>query len=136
MSQSGQSGKQKTRPPVRSVADKPEHQPLLRSLPATQVPTGPRLPSAGPATTQTLLPGSYLKFEQPPISAFNDNPVFDERGAAQILRLSPDQLKKWRQRNMGPDYIQYGPRGPVRYAFNALMAFLDSHTVRPSRKKK
>ena len=58
-----------------------------------------------PATTLTLLPGRYLKLEQPPISAFNDNPVFDERGAAQILRLSPDQLKKWRQRDMGPDYM-------------------------------
>ena len=136
MSHSGQSGKQTTPPPVRSVADKPEHQPLLRKLLATKVPTEPDLPSPGPATTGTLLPGTYLKLEKPPISAFNDNPVFDERGAAQILRLSPDQLKKWRQRNMGPDYIQYGPRGPVRYTLNALMAFLDIHTVRPARKKK
>jgi hypothetical protein len=126
MSHSDPSGKQKTRPPVRSVADKPEYQPLLRNLLASKVSHAKR----------TELPGTYLKLEQPPISAFDDNPVFNESGAAQILGLSAEQLKKWRQRNMGPDYIQYGPAGPVRYTLNALMSFRTTHTVKPAQRKK
>jgi hypothetical protein len=39
-------------------------------------------------------------------------------------------LKKWRQRNQGPDYVQYGPDGPVRYELDALMAFRARHRVR------
>jgi hypothetical protein len=117
-----QSGKQKTPPPVRSVADKPEYQPLLRKLMAR-------------ATQRTELPSTYLKLEQPPLSAFDDNPVFDEFCAARFLGLSTETLKKWRQRNFGPDYIQYGPKGPVRYSFLALMEFRDIHTLRPGRKK-
>jgi hypothetical protein len=123
--------------PAKSVADKPEHQSLLRNPLATKgkVPTGPRLPSAGPAK-RTELPGRYLTLEQPPISAFDDNPVFNEFGAATIVGVSAEQLKKWRQRNMGPDYIQYGPGGPVRYTINALMEFRATHTIKPEKKKK
>jgi hypothetical protein len=35
---------------------------------------------------------------------------------------------------MGPDYIQYGADGPVRYEFNALMEFRATHVVKPGRK--
>jgi hypothetical protein len=126
-----QSGKQKTPSPVRSVADKPEYQPFFRKLIAES-----QLHSAGGPTQRTELPGRYLKLEQPPISAFDDNPVFDENAAATILGLSPETLKKWRQRNIGPDYIQYGPAGPVRYTLNALMEFRATYTIKPARKKK
>ncbi len=132
-----QSGKQKTQPPVRSVADKPEYQPLLRKLIAAKgkLPTESRLHSPGPAK-RTELPGRYLTLEQPPISAFDDNPVFDEFCAARFLGLSTETLKKWRQRDLGPDYIQYGPGGPVRYELNALMAFRAANTVKPAKNKK
>jgi hypothetical protein len=78
-----QSGKQKTPPPVRSVADKPEYQPLLRKLIAAKnkLPTESRLHSPGP-TQRTELPGRYLTLEQPPLSAFDDNPVSDEFSAS------------------------------------------------------
>lgn len=137
MSHSDQSGKQKTRPSVRSVADKPVYRPLLRKLKEAKrkLPTESRLHSASP-TQRTELPGRYLPLEQPPISAFDDNPVFDENAAATILGLSAETLKKWRQRNIGPDYIQYGPAGPVRYTLNALMAFRAAYTVKPAKKKK
>jgi hypothetical protein len=125
-----QSGKQKTPPPVRSVADKPEHREFFRKLIAES-----QLHSAGGPTQRIELPGRYLTLEQPPLSAFDDNPVFDESCAARFLGLSTETLKKWRQRNFGPDYIQYGPAGPVRYTFNALMDFRDTHTVKPARKK-
>jgi hypothetical protein len=80
------------------------------------------------------LPVRYLTLESPPISAFDDNPVFNEFGAAKIVGVSAEVLKKWRQRNMGPDYIQYGAAGPVRYELNALMAFRASHVVKPGGK--
>ena len=33
-----------------------------------------------------------------------------------------------------PDYVQYGPGGPVRYELDALMAFRATHRVRVSSK--
>jgi hypothetical protein len=70
-----------------------------------------------------------LTVERPPISTYDDNPVFDERGAAAFLGLRPETLKKWRQRNQGPDYIQYGPAGAVRYELDTLKAFRAAHRV-------
>jgi hypothetical protein len=64
-----------------------------------------------------------------PLSAINDNPVFDCRAAAKILGVGDEAMKKWRQRNQGPDYYQYGEKGPVRYALNTLLAFKESHLV-------
>ena len=72
---------------------------------------------------------TYLKVEPLPISAYNDDPVFDEVGAARLLGLSAECLKKWRQRNQGPDYIQYGKGGPVRYELTVLAAFRKAHKV-------
>jgi len=123
--------------PAKSVADKPENQALLRNLLATKgkVSTDSHPSSASPAK-RTELPGRYLTLEQPPISAFDDNPVFNEIGAALFLGVSDETLKKWRQRKMGPDYIQYGPGGPVRYTIKALLEFRAAYTVKPARKKK
>jgi len=41
-----------------------------------------------------------------PLSAYDDNPVFDEVSAARFVGVSADTLKKWRHRKQGPDYIQ------------------------------
>ena len=38
-------------------------------------------------------------------------------------------MKKWRQRNQGPDDIRYGKGGPVRYEINDLLDFRDSYKV-------
>jgi hypothetical protein len=67
----------------------------------------------------------YLDLLPQPLSAYDDNPVLNEAGAAFVLGVSQDLLKKWRQRKQGPDYIQYGHNGPVRYELNALLVFRD-----------
>ena len=82
------------------------------------------------AARHVEFPRRFLRLEQPPVSAFDDNPVFDEASAATILGLSRDLLKKWRNRDIGPNYIQYGSGGPVRYSLNDLMAFRLAHTIR------
>jgi hypothetical protein len=122
--------------PVKSVASKPEFKHLFTQLTpyAPAVPT-PVQPDQANAPQRSVLPGTYLTLEQPPIPAFDDNPVFNEFGAAKIVGVSAEVLKKWRQRNMGPDYIQYGAAGPVRYERNALMEFRAAHKVKPGRKR-
>jgi hypothetical protein len=92
--------------------------------PKTSLPTGPSAPRC------TLVPAIYLTVEPPPISTYDDNPVFDARGAAAYLALTTECLKKWRQRNQGPDYIQFGPAGPVRYEWDTLKAFRAAHRVK------
>jgi hypothetical protein len=64
-----------------------------------------------------------------PLLAYDDNPVFNEASAARFLNISAECIKKWRQRNQGPDYIQYGPGGPVRYELNTLIAFRAAHKI-------
>jgi hypothetical protein len=64
-----------------------------------------------------------------PLSAINDDPVFAVGAAATILGVSVDAMKMWRRRNLGPDYYQYGEKGPVRYALNTLLAFKAAHLV-------
>jgi hypothetical protein len=76
------------------------------------------------------VPATLLRLEARPLSAYDDNPVFEELSAARFLGIRADTLKKWRQRNQGPDYIQYGPNGAVRYELKALMEFRDRHRVR------
>ena len=121
--------------------------PLLRprtNPPAAVQPQAPSsIPSSYPAEDpqaslqvgssvprRTLVPAIYLTVERPPISTYDDNPILDERGAAALLGLSPETLKKWRQRNKGPDYLQFGPAGPVRYELNSLTAFRAVHRVK------
>jgi hypothetical protein len=66
--------------------------------------------------------------------AFDDHPVQNDAGAAFVLGVTAECLKKWRQRKQGPDYIQYGPRSPVRYELNALMEFRDKYRVKHGNK--
>jgi hypothetical protein len=61
--------------------------------------------------------------------AYDDNPVFNEASAATFLGISAECIKKWRQRNQGPDYLQYGQGGPVRYELNTLIAFRAAHKI-------
>jgi hypothetical protein len=82
------------------------------------------------AAQRREVPATLLKLESRPLSAYDDNPVLDEAGAAFIVGVSADCLKKWRQRKQGPDYLQYGKNGPVRYELKALLEFRDQHRVR------
>lgn len=78
-----------------------------------------------------ILPTRYTSLEPPlPLSAFNDDPLFNPRAAAEFLGVTVDAMEMWRRRNQGPDYYQYGEHGPVRYALSALLAFRESFLVR------
>ncbi len=110
--------------------------PLLRQKSQTSVPSphptvDPKtsLPVGQSAQRRTLIPAIYLEVERAPISTYDDNPIFNEHGAAAFLGLRSETLKKWRQRDQGPDYIQYGKAGPVRYELNTLTAFRAAHRV-------
>ena len=82
------------------------------------------------AAHRTPLYSCILELEREPISAIDDNPALNERGAAVILGLSEVLLKKWRQRGIGPNYLQYGVNGAVRYLLNDLMHFRAEHTIK------
>ena len=73
-----------------------------------------------------------LEPEAPPLVAIDD-PVFTTADAARILGITAQRLMKWRQRDQGPDYLQYEKGGPVRYELSALIEFKAAHRVRPSR---
>jgi hypothetical protein len=105
-------------------------------------PASSTCPSSSPATRKRVfpppvlpdghrlqIPMAYLYVEPRPVWACNDNPVFNERGAAELIGVSAECLKKWRQRNQGPDYIQYGRSGPIRYELSALKGFREAHRV-------
>jgi hypothetical protein len=77
-----------------------------------------------------LVPAIYLSVEKPPISTYDNNPILDAHGAATYLGLTIDCMKKWRQRNMGPSYIQFGKDGPVRYELDTLRAFREAHRIK------
>jgi hypothetical protein len=85
-------------------------------------------PTASPKRVQ--LPKRLMILEPSrPLSAINDDPVFETLYAAKILAVSPELMKKWRQRNQGPDFIQYESNGPVRYALSALRDYQERRTV-------
>jgi len=77
----------------------------------------------------TELPAKDSPVVSKPLSVYDDNPVLDSQGAAFVLGVSVDLLKKWRKRMLGPDYIQFGPGGTVRYELKALLAFRDSYKI-------
>ena len=82
----------------------------------------PRLdvaPSEQPNTLQTLASERYL----------------DTKQAAAFLNFHPDRLKKWRQRDMGPQFVRH-ESGAIAYPVTALMQYLDACTVKPARKKR
>ena len=87
------------------------------------------MPPLHPDGHRLQIPMVYLGVEPQPVWACDGNPVFNEEGAARLIGISKELLKKWRQRNKGPDYIQYGPGGPIRYELSALNAFRDAHRV-------
>lgn len=86
-------------------------------------------PAGVRAAHRTELPATSSRPEAKSLSTCDDNPVLNEQGAAFVLGVSTDLLKKWRQRTQGPDYIQYGPGGAVRYEIKALLAFRDDYKV-------
>ena len=79
---------------------------------------------------RTLLPEGEAPRESKRASGNDHNPVVNVKVASTSLGVSVELLKKWRQRGKGPDYIQYGPGGPVRYEFKALLEFRDHYKVR------
>jgi hypothetical protein len=118
---------------VLAVMARPRTQPAVSSsLPA--VATERLQPADLVAPHRTQFPEEYLSVESRALSSFDDNPLFGTCGAAEILAVTVELLKKWRQRNQGPDYVQYGKGGPVRYELDALMTFRARHRVRVSPK--
>jgi len=114
----------------------PSVQQRFQSSPQHTAPAADTPPQPVPVGTaqRRELPATLLQLEPKPLSAYDDNPVFDEIGAAHFIGVTANCLKKWRQRKQGPDYLQYGKNGPVRYELKALMDFRDKHRVRPRRR--
>ncbi len=65
-------------------------------------------PSSKPNPSQPLPPERYLTTMQ----------------AAAFLNFSPETVKKWRQRKIGPAYVK-GETGAVRYRLSVLLQYLD-----------
>ena len=76
-----------------------------------------------------------LNYEPVPLEVYAENPLLNERSAAVLLDVSPDLMKKWRQRNWGPNYLQYGEHGPVRYELDALMEFRNRQRIQTRSKR-
>lgn len=107
----------------RPTSTQPDQPPQPNS---DQTPPPPRV-SQVPERLRSLEPAD------PPIITIED-PVFNTRDAATILGVKPDRLEKWRQRDQGPDYLQYEDYGYVRYENSALKEFKSRHRIRPSRR--
>jgi len=101
----------------------------LEKIDSTPSFNGSRSAPVAPAQ-RCQVPETLLRLEPRPLSDYDDNPVFDEITAARFLGLTAACLKKWRQRRQGPDYIQYGINGAVRYELNALKEFRDTYRVK------
>ncbi len=100
---------------------------------AAQATSLPQTESANPKRTE--IPERYMWLEDArPLVVVDDVPVFNIFAAGRILGVSAELLKKWRQRNQGPDYIQYGKNGAVRYELTALMAYRAAHRVQTGAK--
>jgi hypothetical protein len=106
----------------------------LPSEPTTQNEPSSQSDESRREPVRIVLPTRYTKLEpSKPLSAFNDDPIFNPEAAGQILAVSVECLKKWRQRKRGPSYIQYGNDGPIRYPLSALMRFRAQHTIDPEK---
>jgi hypothetical protein len=86
-------------------------------------------PAGVRTANRTELPAKNSPVVSKPLSAYDDNPVLDSQGAAFVLGVSVDLLKKWRKRMLGPDYIQYGAGGTVRCELKTLMDFRDCYKI-------
>jgi hypothetical protein len=109
---------------------------VLPSDPTTQDESSSQCDESRTEPLRLILPTRYTKLEPAkPLSAFNDDPLFNPKAAARILAVSVESLKKWRQRKRGPSYIQYGQDGPIRYACSALKRFRAQHTIQPEKEQ-
>ena len=77
---------------------------------------------------------SELKLLEPldPNQIVREDPSFRTWAAAEFLGMSAYCLEKWRQRDQGPDFLQY-PDSSVRYPLSSLIRFRAAHRVVPSR---
>jgi hypothetical protein len=107
------------------------------AAPPLQLPVGemPVSPKDRFAAFRKQIPEALLIYEPKPSRALFGNPVVNECGAAGLLGVSQELLKKWRQRSFGPNYIQYGKNGPIRYELNELTEFREVHAVQVRSKK-
>lgn len=97
-----------------------------------------RTSSGTPAQSpgRTVLP-RHLYVEPADLEKYyNDDPLVGGRGAAILLGVSYDLIRKWRQREKGPDYYQYEPGGPVLYSVRALNVFKAAHLITPRKGRK
>ena len=105
-------------------------------VPAAHEPTSDRQSCAavGAGSSNTIDVRSRLRqlAAVEPVEQVIDDPVLNTEDAATILGLRPARLEKWRQRGMGPEYLQYDQDG-IRYELSSLVAFKASRRARPSR---
>jgi hypothetical protein len=108
------------------------------SSPTTPAVTRPQSPPPTP-DPQTLhpkpaeIPPPPAQPDQPePPRQPSDDPLLDSYCAAKLLGISLDLLEKWRRRDQGPDYIQYGKGGPARYQLSALATFIAAQRIQPT----
>ena len=117
--------------PTLDQSKTPPRAPPLKS-PAGEEPVSP---GDRFAAFRKQIPEALLIYEPKPSRALFGNPVVNECGAAGLLGVSQELLKKWRQRSFGPNYIQYGKNGPIRYELNELTEFREVHIVLVRSKK-
>ena len=116
--------------PQTRTAASAQPQPSSAAPSPQPTPVGKPVPSAGlSADLRKQIPKFLLEYESIPEEVLDENPLLNERSAAVLLGVSPELLKKLRQRNWGPKYIQYGENGPVRYEFATLMEFRTRHRI-------
>jgi len=100
-------------------------------VPAADEPSRIALGAAGSASFDARSRLRQLAAVEP-VELVIDDPVFNTEDAAKILGMKGHRLEKWRQRGMGPEYLQYDQDG-IRYELSSLVAFKASRRVRPSR---
>ena len=93
-------------------------QPLINhNRPApTRAPASPRNPAP---------PKEGIWVKTPPLDL-----MLTTSQAAELLRISPETMKKWRQRHKGPNYVRFDG-GVVRYPLSSILQYLQDHTVEP-----
>ena len=110
--------------------------PIISSnSPAQPVRTAPA--SVPNTVKRTLLPKRVVQpsVKVPPVTQIAIVPIptdrmLNTRRAAKILGETYEVLKKWRQRDQGPEYVRF-PNGHIRYRLSILKKFIEDHTVRP-----
>lgn len=64
------------------------------------------------------------------MSAVKDKQIIRTAEAAEILGVSQELLRKWRERKIGPKYIEY-ESGAIRYKRSAVEAYRDRSEREP-----